>query len=124
MKRTTVWLDDGDLETVQAIAAAMGYLAERGQGAGRIGSLSQLLRAIAQGEIRITTIRYLQGDIGLGYGAKVMKNGGTKLAGRIPDGTEVEILSHDSPAAWAGGPWLKVQWDKITGWVQAVHIQE
>lgn len=124
MKRTSVWLDDGDLAAIQEMAATMGYLAERGQGAGRIGSLSQLLRAIAQGEIKVATIRYPQGDIGLGYGAKVMKNGGTKLAGRIPDGTEVEILSHDSPAAWAGGPWLKVRWDKITGWVQAAHIQE
>lgn len=48
---TSIELCLGDAAALRRIAAAHGYLQTRGAGAGQLGSVSQLLQAIAAGEV-------------------------------------------------------------------------
>lgn len=51
--RTSVELLPGQTEAIQKIALELGYKHERGVFAGKLGSMSQLMRAIADGEIKV-----------------------------------------------------------------------
>jgi hypothetical protein len=48
--RTSVELYAGQSAKLQAIAKELGYIQTRGVGAGKVGSVSQLMQAIAEGE--------------------------------------------------------------------------
>lgn len=50
---TSIRLASGDSENLQKIATQFGYLQTRGVGAGKVGSISSLIRAIANGEIEL-----------------------------------------------------------------------
>ena len=52
--RTSVELYLGQSEKVQVIALRLGYVQTRGVGAGKVGSVSQLMQAIAKGEVTVT----------------------------------------------------------------------
>lgn len=52
--RTSVELLPGQAEAIQKIAAELGYIQERGVFAGKLGSMSQLMRAIATSEVKVT----------------------------------------------------------------------
>lgn len=52
MKRTTLALSDGDVAKLRDIAEQLGYLADSGPTAGS-GSISKLIRAIADGEAAV-----------------------------------------------------------------------
>lgn len=51
--RTSVELLPGQTEAIQKIALELGYRQERGVFAGKLGSMSQLMRAIATGEVKV-----------------------------------------------------------------------
>lgn len=53
--RTSVELLPGQLEAIQQIALELGYVQTRGVGVGRVGSMAQLMQAIARGEVKVTT---------------------------------------------------------------------
>lgn len=53
IEKTSVDLTPGQIETLQKIAAKYGYLQSRGPGTGKIGSVSQLLQAVARGDAEI-----------------------------------------------------------------------
>lgn len=53
MKRTTLALSDGDVAKLRDIAEQLGYLADSGPTVGN-GSISKLMRAIADGEVEVT----------------------------------------------------------------------
>jgi len=48
--RTSVELYPGQSEKLQLIAFELGYIQTRGVGTGKIGSISQLMQAIAEGQ--------------------------------------------------------------------------
>lgn len=52
--RTSVELLPGQAEAIQRIALELGYKHKRGVFAGKLGSMSQLMRAIATGEVKVT----------------------------------------------------------------------
>jgi len=52
-ERTTIELNPGDKDRLQAIAKRYGFIQSRGNTKGK-GSISALMRAIADGEIVIT----------------------------------------------------------------------
>jgi len=52
--RTSVELYPGQSKKLQAIAFELGYVQTRGVGVGKIGSVSQLMQAIANGKVTIT----------------------------------------------------------------------
>lgn len=54
--RTSVELHPGQSEQLQAIAAALGLLQTRGVGAGTVGSIAQLMQAIARGDLRVERV--------------------------------------------------------------------
>lgn len=51
--RTTIELNPGDTVKLQAIAKQLGYLHSRGPDAGKVGSISALMQAIANNEIKL-----------------------------------------------------------------------
>lgn len=51
--RTSVELLPGQAEAIQRIAFRLGYVHKRGVSAGKLGSMSQLMRAIATGEVKV-----------------------------------------------------------------------
>ena len=52
--RTSVELLPGQYETIQNIALEFGFFQTRGVGTGKVGSMAQLMQAIAEGKIQIT----------------------------------------------------------------------
>lgn len=52
-KRTSVELLPGQLEAIQKIALKLGYVQKRGVGKGTVGSMAQLIQAIADGKLQI-----------------------------------------------------------------------
>ena len=50
--RTSVELYEGQADQIQEIARQLGFVQSRGVGAGKVGSISQLMQAIADGHIR------------------------------------------------------------------------
>lgn len=55
--RTSVELLPGQTEAIQKIALELGYVQKRGVFADKLGSMSQLMRAIATGEVKVTKDR-------------------------------------------------------------------
>lgn len=53
---TSTYLLPGQSARLQAIAASLGLYQTRGVGAGTVGSISQLMQAIAEGEVIATRI--------------------------------------------------------------------
>lgn len=53
-KRTSVELLPGQLEEIQKIALDLGFTQTRGVGIGKVGSMAQLMQAIARGEVKVT----------------------------------------------------------------------
>lgn len=51
--QTSVRLQPGQSEKLQAIAARLGYLQKRGVGTGTVGSIAQLMQAIAEGDVKV-----------------------------------------------------------------------
>lgn len=51
--RTSVELLPGQLEAIQRIAFNLGYIQTRGVGKGKVGSMAQLIQAIARGEVEV-----------------------------------------------------------------------
>lgn len=51
--RTSVELLPGQAEAIQRIALDFGYVQTRGVGAGKVGSMAQLMQAIAKGEVKV-----------------------------------------------------------------------
>lgn len=51
--RTTIELNPGDKERLQDIAFLLGIIQPTGPDAGKVGSVSQLMQAIATGEIKV-----------------------------------------------------------------------
>lgn len=51
--RTSVELLPGQYEHIQRIALDLGFVQSRGVGAGKVGSMAQLMQAIARGEIEV-----------------------------------------------------------------------
>lgn len=51
--RTSVELLPGQYEAIQRIAFELGYIQTRGVGTGKVGSMAQLMQAIAKGEIKL-----------------------------------------------------------------------
>jgi hypothetical protein len=57
-KLTSIQLNDGDVVRLQIIAAELGYIQTRGQGSiNGAGSVSQLMQAIAAGEVKLSSGR-------------------------------------------------------------------
>jgi len=54
MKRSSVYFSDEQSNSLEAKARELGFLQTRGTGAGKVGSISQLVRAIADGKIKLT----------------------------------------------------------------------
>lgn len=52
--RSSILVYPGQSQRLQAIAASLGFCQTRGVGAGIIGSISQLMQALAEGEIIAT----------------------------------------------------------------------
>lgn len=52
--RTSIELLPGQAEAIQYIAFELGYIQTRGVGNGKVGSMAQLMQAIAKGEIQLT----------------------------------------------------------------------
>lgn len=52
--RTTIELNPGDKERLQNIALSLGIIQPTGPDAGKVGSLSQLMQAIATGKVKVT----------------------------------------------------------------------
>lgn len=53
--RTSVELLPGQSKKLQEVALALGYVQKRGVGTGTVGSIAQLMQAIAKGEITVST---------------------------------------------------------------------
>lgn len=51
--RTSVELLPGQAEQIQRIALELGYIQTRGVGTGKVGSMAQLMQAIAKGEVKV-----------------------------------------------------------------------
>lgn len=51
--RTSIELLPGQAEAIQQIALGLGYIQTRGVGKGKVGSMAQLMQAIAKGEIEL-----------------------------------------------------------------------
>lgn len=51
--RTSVELLPGQYELIQQIAAQLGYIQTRGVGTGKVGSMAQLMQAIATGKVKV-----------------------------------------------------------------------
>ena len=51
--RTSVELLPGQYERIQQIAFELDYVQTRGVGAGKVGSMAQLMQAIAKGKVRV-----------------------------------------------------------------------
>lgn len=51
--RTTIELNPGDKERLQNIALSLGIIQSTGPEAGKAGSVSQLMQAIARGDMRV-----------------------------------------------------------------------
>lgn len=56
-KRTSVELLPDQLEAIQRIALEFGYVQTRGVGKDKVGSMAQLMQAIARGEVKVTKDR-------------------------------------------------------------------
>jgi hypothetical protein len=56
-RHTTLLMADQDIRRLERLARQLGYMQTRGTGAGRIGSVSALMGAIAQGTVFIKHIR-------------------------------------------------------------------
>lgn len=56
VKLTSVELKPGQQEQLADLAFRLGFVAKTGPGAGRIGSVSQLMQAIANGQIECTKV--------------------------------------------------------------------
>lgn len=54
--RTSVELLPGQSKKLQEIALALGYIQTRGVGKGTVGSVAQLMQAIAEGKVRVEKI--------------------------------------------------------------------
>lgn len=54
IKTTSVELRPGQVEKLRHLAATLGFIQLRGSGAGRDGSISQLMQAIADEKVRLT----------------------------------------------------------------------
>ncbi|MCA9921462.1 MAG: hypothetical protein KC421_03770 [Anaerolineales bacterium] len=52
-KITTIYVSPTCLQQMNKLAQAFGYYQTRGAGAGKIGSISQLVEAISKGEITL-----------------------------------------------------------------------
>jgi len=52
-KITTIYVTPDGLQRISELAQEFGYLQTRGAGAGREGSVSQLIEAIARGELTL-----------------------------------------------------------------------
>lgn len=50
---TSVELLPGQIEQIQQIAAQLGYTQTRGVGTGKVGSMAQLMQAIARGDVKV-----------------------------------------------------------------------
>jgi hypothetical protein len=51
VKKVTLALSEDDKQRLEVLARQLGYLQTRGAGVRQVGSISMLLRAIAQGQI-------------------------------------------------------------------------
>lgn len=51
--RSSVELMPGQSDKIQQVAFELGYIQKRGVGAGKIGSVSQLMQAIADGKVEV-----------------------------------------------------------------------
>ena len=51
---SSIYYTSGQAEKLKRLAEKFGYFQKRGVGAGTIGSVSQLVRAIADGDLKIT----------------------------------------------------------------------
>lgn len=51
--RTSIELLPGQTEAIQQIAFGLGYIQKRGVGKGKVGSMAQLMQAIAKGEVKV-----------------------------------------------------------------------
>lgn len=51
--RTSIELLPGQAEAIQQIALELGYIQTRGVGKGKIGSMAQLMQAIATGKVKV-----------------------------------------------------------------------
>ena len=56
VKLTSVELKSGQQKKLADLAFLLGYVAKTGPGAGRIGSVSQLMQAIATGQVKCNRI--------------------------------------------------------------------
>ena len=54
-KHTTFLLTVEDKTALEGLAFRLGYRQTRGAGAGRLGNISALMRAIAQGDLKLTS---------------------------------------------------------------------
>jgi len=50
---TTLFISENDKKKLEEIARKSGYIQTRGAGAGKLGSISALMRAIASKEVRL-----------------------------------------------------------------------
>lgn len=51
--RTSIELLPGQAEALQRIAFEFGYVQTRGVGKGKVGSMAQLMQAIATGQVKV-----------------------------------------------------------------------
>ena len=56
-RHTTLLIPDGDRMRLEQIARELGYMQTRGAGAGKLGSISALVCAIAKGDLRLVRKR-------------------------------------------------------------------
>lgn len=54
--RTSVELYPGQAKKLQKIAKALGYVQKRGVGKGSVGSIAQLMQAIAEGKVNLENV--------------------------------------------------------------------
>lgn len=54
--RTTIELNPGDKERLQNIALSLGIIQPTGEQAGKVGSVSQLMQAIAAGQVKVIKV--------------------------------------------------------------------
>lgn len=55
---TSIRLTQDEMTTLRKMSENLGLFQLRGAGAGKIGSISRLMKAIAKGEIKISEYRY------------------------------------------------------------------
>jgi len=63
--RTSIELLPGQAKAIQCIALELGYVQTRGVGKGSVGSMAQLMQAIATGEVKVTAAMQNQKDEGI-----------------------------------------------------------